>query len=72
MGMTGWEVLRSLKADPELCCIPVVCVSVLAAENRGAVLGAVDLLDKPIVRTVVRGGRFEFLGEFSSTDPGNR
>jgi PAS domain S-box-containing protein len=47
-GLSGYEVLRALKADPELASIPVVVVSVIAGENRGVVLGAVDLLDKPI------------------------
>src|SRR5690606_19312248 len=37
----------ALKADPGLCDIPVVVVSVLAEENRGTLLGAVDLLRKP-------------------------
>jgi two-component system sensor histidine kinase/response regulator len=50
-GMTGWEILRALKADPELCEIPVVIVSIVAEENRGSVLGAVDLIEKPIERS---------------------
>lgn len=48
--MSGWDILRSLKADPELCHVPVVVVSVIAEDNRGSVLGAVELLDKPIER----------------------
>ncbi|HEX2093095.1 MAG TPA: PAS domain S-box protein [Longimicrobiaceae bacterium] len=47
---TGWEILRTLKADPGLRDIPVVIVSVAAEESRGNVLGAVDLLEKPIGR----------------------
>lgn len=45
---TGWEILRALKADSDLCDIPVIIVSMIASENRGKVFGAVDLLEKPI------------------------
>jgi PAS domain S-box-containing protein len=53
--MNGWEVLRELKADPQLCDIPVVVVSIVASENRGLVLGEVDLLDKPVSRAGLSG-----------------
>ena len=46
----GWETLRTLKEDPELRDIPVVVVSIVAAENRGSLLGAVDLVNKPVER----------------------
>ncbi|MGI9189786.1 MAG: MHYT domain-containing protein [Longimicrobiaceae bacterium] len=49
-GTTGWEILHALKADPLIRDIPVVVVSVIAGDNRGSVLGAVDLLDKPLDR----------------------
>jgi CheY-like chemotaxis protein len=49
-GMTGWEVLKKLKADPDLRRIPVVVVSVVAGEGRGSLLGAVDLVTKPFER----------------------
>ncbi len=49
-GMNGWEVLRRLKSDAKLRDIPVVVVSIVAAENRGTLLGAVDALSKPIRR----------------------
>jgi PAS domain S-box-containing protein len=49
-GMTGWEVLKRLKADPELKHIPVVIVSIVAGEGRGRLLGAVDLITKPFER----------------------
>ncbi len=49
-GMTGWEVLRMMKSDPELRAIPVVVVSVVAGEGRGRLLGAVDLVTKPFER----------------------
>ncbi len=49
-GMDGWEALRSLKEDPELRKIPVVVVSIVAKEGRSRLLGAVDLLTKPVER----------------------
>jgi PAS domain S-box-containing protein len=49
-GMSGWEVLRRLKQDPELRHIPVVVVSIVAGEGRGRLLGAVDLVTKPFER----------------------
>ena len=49
-GMTGWEVLKRLKADPDLKHIPVVIVSIVAGEGRGRLLGAVDLITKPFER----------------------
>jgi PAS domain S-box-containing protein len=53
-GTNGWEILRLLKADADLRDIPVVIVSVIAKENRGTLLGAVDLLEKPIEREELR------------------
>ena len=49
--MDGWEVLRRLKDDPDVKDIPVVVASIIASEGRGRLLGAVDLLNKPIDRT---------------------
>ena len=48
--MDGWEVLKRLKADPEVKHIPVVIVSIVAGEGRGRLLGAVDLVTKPFER----------------------
>jgi CheY-like chemotaxis protein len=48
--MSGWEVLKRAKADPELRAIPIVVVSVVANEGRGKLLGAVDLVTKPFER----------------------
>jgi len=48
--MDGWETLRTLKGDPDLKEIPVVVVSIVAGENRGSLLGAVDLINKPVER----------------------
>jgi PAS domain S-box-containing protein len=49
-GMTGWDVLKRIKADPVLRAIPVVVISVVANEGRGKLLGAVDLVTKPFER----------------------
>ena len=48
--LSGWEVLKRLKADPEVRHIPVVIVSIVANEGRGRLLGAVDLVTKPFER----------------------
>ncbi len=48
--MDGWQVVHAIKADPDLCRVPVVVVSVVANENRGHILGAVDVLQKPVTR----------------------
>ena len=49
-GLDGWQVIRAIKADPELRNIPVVVVSIVAGENRGRILGAVEVLQKPFTR----------------------
>lgn len=78
-GMTGWEVLKHLKSDKELRQIPVVVVSIVAAEGRGRLLGAVDLVTKPFEREDLlrvlwrnlvrkRGGRILVVDD----DPGER
>jgi CheY-like chemotaxis protein len=49
-GLSGWELVRRIKADPELRSIPVIVVSVIASENTGRMFGVVDVLQKPISR----------------------
>ncbi len=49
-GKDGWEILRELKADPEINDIPVVITSVLADEETGFAMGAADYIVKPISR----------------------
>jgi PAS domain S-box-containing protein len=50
-GMTGWEALRAFKDDPVLRPIPVVIVSAVATQGgRGRLMGAVDVLAKPVDR----------------------
>ena len=48
--MDGASVIRAFKADPQLRDIPLVVVSIVAEERRGSILGAVDILEKPVVR----------------------
>jgi signal transduction histidine kinase/DNA-binding response OmpR family regulator len=49
-GVDGWQTLRRLKDDSATATIPVVIVSIVASEQRGNMLGAVDLVDKPVNR----------------------
>jgi signal transduction histidine kinase/DNA-binding response OmpR family regulator len=44
----GWEVLRTLRANPETASIPVVMVTILENQNRGIELGADDYVTKPV------------------------
>ncbi|WP_172327636.1 response regulator [Mangrovicoccus sp. HB161399] len=44
----GWSVLRELKADPRLCEIPVILVTVVADREMGLAFGAVDHMVKPV------------------------
>ena len=46
----GWNVLRTLKADPDLADIPVVVVTSHADKDLGFALGASDYLTKPVDR----------------------
>ena len=48
--LDGWDTLQILKQDPNLRDIPVVVISVVAGDERGRLLGAVDLLNKPFER----------------------
>jgi signal transduction histidine kinase/CheY-like chemotaxis protein len=47
-GIDGWEVLRRLKADPELRDIPVVVVTVVDERSVAMTLGAADYFLKPV------------------------
>ncbi len=46
----GWEVLSALKADADLCDIPVIIVTMAPDRGIGLSLGAVDVLTKPVDR----------------------
>ena len=48
--MQGWDVLKVLKATPELAGIPVVMTTMLDEMQRGLALGASDYLVKPVGR----------------------
>jgi CheY-like chemotaxis protein len=48
--LDGWQVIGALKADPDLRDIPVIVVSIVGSENRGRILGVVEVLQKPLNR----------------------
>jgi CheY-like chemotaxis protein len=48
--MDGWEFLSRLKQMPDLRCIPVVIISIVADRNKGFALGAAAVIQKPITR----------------------
>jgi signal transduction histidine kinase/CheY-like chemotaxis protein len=52
-GLDGWEVLRRLKADPEVRDIPVIVVTVVDERELGLALGAVDYYLKPVDRVAL-------------------
>jgi signal transduction histidine kinase/DNA-binding response OmpR family regulator len=49
-GLDGWEVLKSLKADPETRAIPVIIISMMDNRELGLTLGADDYFLKPVDR----------------------
>ncbi len=49
----GWEVLQSLKADPETSGIPVIIHSIIDNKDLAYALGATDYLLKPVDKTVL-------------------
>jgi signal transduction histidine kinase/DNA-binding response OmpR family regulator len=61
-GTDGWDVLRELKADPELRDVPVIIVTVVDERGLGLALGAVDYFLKPVDRTALlaRLARYTF------------
>ncbi|MGE5249230.1 MAG: GAF domain-containing protein [Bacteroidota bacterium] len=48
-GIDGWQVLASLKANPETRDVPVIICSIIEEQDRGFNLGAADYLVKPIL-----------------------
>jgi len=64
-GMDGWRVLSLLKADPLLCGIPVIMMTMLDDKNRGYALGAADYVTKPTDRR----GLLEILAKYSGGRP---
>jgi CheY-like chemotaxis protein/nitrogen-specific signal transduction histidine kinase len=51
--LDGWSVLKAMKADPELCDIPVILVTIMRDRDLGFALGAADYLTKPLDREVL-------------------
>jgi len=47
-GLDGWEVLTTLKEDPETSEIPVIMMTVVDEEHVGFSLGASDYFTKPV------------------------
>jgi signal transduction histidine kinase/CheY-like chemotaxis protein len=67
-GLDGWEVLRRLKADPEVRDIPVIVVTVVDERELGLALGAVDYYLKPVDRVALlsRLARYTFMSKASA------
>jgi signal transduction histidine kinase/DNA-binding response OmpR family regulator/PAS domain-containing protein len=51
--LDGWSVLKALKADPELCDIPVILVTIMRDRDLGFALGAADYISKPLDRELL-------------------
>ncbi len=51
----GWTVLSQLKADPQLCEIPVIMSTMVDNKRLGYALGANDYLVKPVNRQQLQG-----------------
>ncbi len=80
-GMSGFDVCRALKAEPELCMIPVLFLSgLVSAEDKikGLDLGGVDYITKPFdtfelqarVRAALRTKNLQdLLIEYAHIDP---
>ena len=62
-GIDGWDVLSSIKSDPQLASTPVVVVSVLPERGRGYALGASDYLVKPVSREDLLGAVWRAVAE---------
>jgi CheY-like chemotaxis protein len=51
--LDGWSVLKALKADSDLCDIPVVLVTIMRDRDLGFALGAADYITKPLDREML-------------------
>jgi signal transduction histidine kinase/CheY-like chemotaxis protein len=54
-GDNGWDVLRSLKSDPELASCPVIMLTVINDRRMALALGAADHLTKPVDHDALLG-----------------
>jgi CheY-like chemotaxis protein len=61
--MAGWDILRALKTDRDLRHIPVVIVSMVAHESRRLVVGAAEVVEKPIDRQALIAALRRTLGK---------
>ncbi|MHC4986681.1 MAG: GGDEF domain-containing response regulator [Planctomycetota bacterium] len=80
-GMSGFDVIRQLKGDPDLCMIPVIFLTAMDDTEQkveGLNLGAVDYVTKPFdafelrarVQAALRTKRFaDMLAEHAHIDP---
>jgi CheY-like chemotaxis protein len=66
--MDGWDVLRTIKADPALRDVPVLMVTVVDEREVGLALGATDYLVKPVDRAAL----LSRLAAFTLPDGGDR
>src|SRR5690606_23247544 len=48
--MDGWDVLTTLKSDPDLADIPVIMLTMVEGRQRAYALGAVEYMMKPVDR----------------------
>jgi CheY-like chemotaxis protein len=53
--MNGFEFLRLLRGDPEISHIPVLVISIEPEGHGGSLVGALDVLAKPVERTALLG-----------------
>jgi signal transduction histidine kinase/CheY-like chemotaxis protein/signal transduction protein with GAF and PtsI domain len=51
--INGWEVIRTLKRDPETASIPIVVLSIIDRKTTGFYLGAADYIVKPVNRDLL-------------------
>jgi signal transduction histidine kinase/CheY-like chemotaxis protein len=64
-GMDGWTVLSTLKADPSVCDIPVIMLTMMDDRKRGYALGATNYMTKPVDRK----GLAQILKKYSCAHP---
>ena len=64
-GLSGWEVLAQLKANPATQNIPVLVVSVMDERSRALALGASGYLVKPISRQQLQSALSRIFSEAS-------
>jgi CheY-like chemotaxis protein len=53
-GMDGWDVLATLKGEPELADIPVIMLTIVDDKAHGYALGANEYIVKPLDREQMR------------------